>query len=50
MPLKSGSSSKVISSNIETEIEAGKRPDVAKAIAYRKAGKARKRKPRSTGY
>lgn len=39
MPLKSGSSSKIISSNIKTEIKAGKKPSQAAAIAYSKAGK-----------
>lgn len=39
MPLKKGSSKKVIAANIRTEIKAGKRPAVAAAIAYSKAGK-----------
>lgn len=43
MPLKSGSSKKIISSNIRTEIKAGKKPAVAAAIAYSKAGKSRKK-------
>lgn len=43
MPLKKGSSRKVIQSNIRTEIEHGKPTDQAVAIAYRKAGKSRKR-------
>lgn len=37
MPLKSGKSKKTIQSNIKTEIEAGKKPDQAVAIAYDKA-------------
>ena len=44
MPLKRGSSKKVISSNIRTEMEHGKSQDQAIAIAMQKAGKARKRK------
>jgi len=44
MPLKSGKSKKVISQNIRTEIRAGKPPKQAIAIAYRKAGKSRKKK------
>lgn len=41
MPLKSGSTEKVISENIATERNAGKPEDQAVAIAMRKAGKAR---------
>ena len=37
MPLKEGSSRETISDNISTEIHHGKKPAVAKAIAYRKA-------------
>lgn len=44
MPLKSGRSRKVIQQNIRTEIAHGKPQKQAVAIAYRKAGKARKRK------
>jgi hypothetical protein len=47
MPLKKGKSRAVISSNIATERNAGKRPDVAAAIAYseaRKSGLKDKRK------
>ena len=41
MPLKSGSSEKVISQNSATERAAGKPEDQAVAIAMQKAGKAR---------
>ena len=41
MPLKSGSSESVVSSNIATEIKAGKPQKQAIAIAMNKAGKAR---------
>jgi len=43
MPLKKGSSKKVIAENIRREIKAGKPKDQAIAIAYEKAGKSRKR-------
>ena len=42
MPLRKGSSKKVISQNIRTEMHAGKPQKQAIAIAYNKAGKARK--------
>jgi hypothetical protein len=44
MPLKSGSSKKVISHNIKAEMEAGKKQSQAIAIALAKAGKARKQR------
>jgi hypothetical protein len=43
MPLKPGSSRKVISANIETEMAHGKPQPQAVAIALSKAGKSRKR-------
>lgn len=44
MPLKSGSSKKVIAQNIRTEMHHGKPQKQALAIAYRKAGKSRKKR------
>ncbi len=41
MPLKKGSSSKVIGANIKTEEEAGKPPKQAEAIALNEAGKGK---------
>ena len=43
MPLKSGKSQKVVSSNIKKEIAAGKPKDQAIAIALNKAGKSKKK-------
>lgn len=43
MPLRKGKSRTVISSNIRTEIKAGRPRKQSIAIALRKAGKARKK-------
>lgn len=49
MPLKSGSSKKVIKSNIKTEIAHGKTPKVAVAIALSKAHDMKESKTHEKG-
>ncbi len=44
MPLKSGKSAKTVSSNIKTEMKAGRPQTQAIAIAMSKAGKSKKGK------
>lgn len=44
MPLKTGSSKKVISKNIKEMVHAGFPKDQAAAAAYRKAGKSKGKK------
>lgn len=44
MPLRKGSSQKVISANIEMLVKEGRDPKQATAIAYRIAGKSKRSK------
>ena len=48
MPLKKGKSKKVVSENIKTEIQAGKQPNQAIAIAMSKAGLSKDKRRRGT--
>ena len=43
MPLKKGKSKKTVAKNIKTLVKEGKPPTQAAAIAYKKAGKSKKK-------
>ena len=43
MPLKSGSSKKIIQSNIKELVQSGRKPKQAAAIAYNQARKGKKK-------
>lgn len=49
MPLKAGKSQKVVSENIAEMVRAGHPQDQSIAAAYRKAGKAKKKRGRVKG-
>lgn len=44
MPLIKGSSKKAIQTNVKKEIDSGRKPKQAEAIAYSMAGKKKKKK------